>query len=56
VGFEPVDFARGRARHRADHLTVDDELELVILSGDGDNLAEPMCKASSGTAQQIGFT
>jgi hypothetical protein len=39
MGFEPVDFAGGRTRHCADHLTVDDKLELVILSGDGDNLA-----------------
>ena len=38
MGFEPVYFAGGRARHRADHLTVDNEPELVVLSGHGDIL------------------
>ncbi|HET6191187.1 MAG TPA: hypothetical protein VFE59_29820 [Trebonia sp.] len=36
MGFELLYFAGGRARHCADHLTVDDEPELVVLSGHGD--------------------
>ena len=39
MGFESVYFTGGRARHRADHLTVDDEPELVVLSGHGDLFA-----------------